>query len=117
MNHQLPKGEEGESSLPDWLPEEAWRDFVAHRKALKAPVTELSKKRLLATLEKLRAEGHDPVEVIDQSIATGKWTGLFAVKSSARRGATKPQNQHDANERFRRGVEEKRAAIAGVFDD
>lgn len=67
-------------TLPDWLSQESWTDFLAYRKALKAPVTELSGKRLLKTLTDLRGQGHDPVKVIDQTIATGKWTGLFPLK-------------------------------------
>lgn len=87
-NHQLTvKGEGGVFELPSWLPEEAWGDFLAHRKALKAPVNQLSATRLIKTLEKLRTEGNDPVEVIDQSIATGKWTGLFPLKGSGPRSA------------------------------
>lgn len=78
-------------SLPEWLPEEAWGDFLQHRKAVKAPVTPLAATRLIRTLTELREQGHDPVKVIDQTIATGKWTGLFPLslqKGSAPAGGT-----------------------------
>lgn len=121
-NHQLnrttpptPQGERMEVALPEWLPEETWADWTAYRRERKAPITPTTRKALLSTLTKLRAEGHDPVQVINQSISTGRWTGLFPVKSSARAG--RPSNQAEANQQFVQGVQDTVDAVKGIFDD
>lgn len=67
--------------LPDWLPQDAWADFVGHRAEIKEPLTLLAAQRAVSTLAKLRAAGNDPVEVIDQSILS-RWTGLFPLKTN-----------------------------------
>ncbi|WP_430228042.1 helix-turn-helix domain-containing protein [Paraburkholderia tropica] len=70
-------------ALPDWLSAEAWEKFVAFRKAGngKRKFTEHAEELLLADLAALRAEGHDPVKVIQQSIKRG-WAGLFKISGS-----------------------------------
>lgn len=67
--------------LPDWLPESTWNMWVSHRIAVKAPLTQDAAELCIKRLAKLRAEGSDPVAVIEASVMTGKWTGLFAIKS------------------------------------
>lgn len=74
--------------LPDWLQAEAWADFVQHRKSLKAPMTARAQALALTELTKLRAEGHDPTEVIKQSIMRG-WKGLFALNTQQTKGQTR----------------------------
>lgn len=72
--------------LPDWLPPEAWAEWCEYRRKLKAKGwTQMAARKSLASLSQLRDDGHDPREVIDQSIAAG-WTGLFAVKQSRPNG-------------------------------
>jgi hypothetical protein len=66
--------------LPDWMPASTWAHWVEHRKACKAPLTERAAELCLIKLVKLRAAGHDPVAVIDQSVMSGKWTDLYAIK-------------------------------------
>jgi len=66
------------TSLPEWLQPEAWADFIQHRKAAKSAMTPRAQALALSELTKLRAEGHDPTEVIKQSIMRG-WKGLFAI--------------------------------------
>lgn len=66
-------------ALPSWLPPDAWEDWSAYRARISRDrwtprAAELS----IKTLGRLRADGHDPREVIEQSIGNG-WTGLFAV--------------------------------------
>ena len=72
--------------LPDWLPRDAWEEWVAHRKASKHPLTPQAVKQQIRDLDKLRGQGHDPAGVIAQSIGCG-WRGLFAVDQGGRRGA------------------------------
>jgi hypothetical protein len=66
--------------LPDWLPSETWEEFKQHRKQIKKPMSDLAQKKSIKILDKLRSEGQDIIQVIDQSIAHG-WQGFFEVKS------------------------------------
>lgn len=70
-------------SIPEWLDAGVWQSWVDYRKAIKAPLSPQSAKLCLAKLESLRAEGSDPIEVINNSIMSGKWTGLFPIKQDA----------------------------------
>lgn len=71
--------------LPDWLPPDRWEAFRAHRRGTRAPLTGEAERLSLATLEKLRAEGQDPVAVINRSIERG-WRGLFPVDAQGQTG-------------------------------
>jgi hypothetical protein len=77
--------------LPDWLQPTAWDDFKAHRKAAKSAMTPRAEALAIAELTKLRAEGHDPTAVINQSISRG-WKGLFAINGN---GQTKEKNYYE----------------------
>lgn len=77
--------------LPEWLPEDAWLDWVAHRKAVKAPLTKRAAELCINKLEKLRAAGSDPVAVIEQSVITGRWTDLYPLKSDVERTTARSQ--------------------------
>lgn len=77
-----PKGKTAPATpLPDWLQPTAWDDFKAHRKASKSAMTPRAEALAIIELTKLRAEGHDPTEVINQSISRG-WKGLFAINGN-----------------------------------
>lgn len=80
--------------LPDWLPTQSWIDWHDYRlkrtpKGWTAKAQELS----VATLAKLRAEGHDPVKVIEASIENC-WTGLFPLKTNNIRGSINGNQRH-----------------------
>lgn len=78
------KAEAIHTELPEWLDVKLWDDFKQHRLSLKTKVTPLAEKRLLNTLEKLRAEGNNVAEVINRSIENG-WKGLFPLKNQQKR--------------------------------
>jgi hypothetical protein len=61
--------------LPDWLPPAVWEEWREHRGK---KLTPLARKKQLAKLGELRAQGNDPVAVVNQSIERG-WSGFFAV--------------------------------------
>lgn len=85
-------------SLPSWMPSDAWQSWVDYRKSIKAPLTDKAASLCLAKLDTLRKAGHDPVSVIDQSIMSGKWTGLFPVRSDMQPTArASPRNDRHAN--------------------
>jgi hypothetical protein len=65
-------------SLPGWLEKSVWDDFLKHRgKKFTLKAQELS----IAKLDAMRRKGHDPTQVINNSIANG-WKGLFEPKGS-----------------------------------
>lgn len=66
------------STFPDWIPEEAWAEFLAMRKRIKMPLTEYGQKLAIRKLEALKKEGQDPQLVLDEAIMR-QWRGLFAV--------------------------------------
>lgn len=75
------EGGPGEGNLlPDWLDRETWENFVEYRKKIHAPLSEKGQKLGIAKLTALRNDGEDPKAVIEQTIFSGKWTGLFPVK-------------------------------------
>jgi hypothetical protein len=68
--------------LPDWLPESTWNDWIEHRAGpCKAPLTQRAAELCIVELGKMRAVGQDPEAVINQSILSGKWPSLYAVKA------------------------------------
>lgn len=76
------------SDLPDWVPKEEWRGFVEMRKKTKYPLnTERAINLNIATLLKLKNEGHDPVDVLNQSVMNG-YRGLFPIQE--RRSEPRP---------------------------
>lgn len=70
-------------ALPAWLPSETWKAWVEYRRSIKAPLSLHSAELCIAKLDLLRKQGSAPVDVINNSIMSGKWTGLFAVKDAA----------------------------------
>lgn len=65
--------------LPAWLPMEEWAAYVEMRKTIKKPLTEYAIKLALGQLERLKAAGHAPAAVLNQS-TFNSYQGLFPVK-------------------------------------
>ncbi len=66
------------------VPPDAWAEWIAHRAALKKPMSDGTAKRILKELEAFHNErGHDPTAVLHQSIDNG-WTGIFELKGKGR---------------------------------
>lgn len=78
--------------LPDWLPLEPWEAFIDMRTRSHSKPTAHAMKLLVAKLERLRASGHDPTAVLDQSTMSN-WKGLFEIKPESING--KYANGHD----------------------
>lgn len=68
-----------EIDLPDWLPLQAWQDFIDMRKSIKAPLKDNAQKLAIAKLDKFREKGDDPEEVLNES-TMNSWKGLFRLK-------------------------------------
>jgi len=71
---------EVEIILPEYINSELWNAYVEMRKKIKKPLTKYAIKLALNKLEKLRQEGEDPNQVLEQSILHC-WQGLFPVKN------------------------------------
>ena len=67
-----------QDDLPAWIPADVWTAFIDHRKAIKHPLTKRALTFAISRLSKLRDQGNDPVEVIEQSILND-WRGFFPV--------------------------------------
>jgi hypothetical protein len=75
----------GAPCLPDWLPTDAWTEWIRYRKSGKTKFTEKAEQLCIKELGLLREQGNDPVAVIEQSIMNG-WKGLFPIHGRSRDG-------------------------------
>jgi hypothetical protein len=65
------------TSLPDWIPKDAWQQWCAHRgKKLTAP----AKEKQIVKLRTLREQGLDLVAVIDAAIESG-WATFYPPRA------------------------------------
>jgi uncharacterized protein YdaU (DUF1376 family) len=67
-------------SLPEWVPEDAWKAWLEVRPKVRAPNTPRALALALKELEKLKNEGQDPRTVLEMATVKG-WRGLFPVKA------------------------------------
>lgn len=84
-----PKAPQGASvEVPDWIPAEAWSEFVAMRRAKgqRTPFTVGAAKGVIAKLEIFRAAGHDLADVLRQSTVNG-WADVYEPKPADQRKA------------------------------
>lgn len=87
---KAPQGSLIPVSVTDFLPPEfnnpafmdAWAGFVEHRKSRKAPLTDRAIKLLALDLSKWGVR--KSIESINETIKSGKWTGLFEPKTNGR---------------------------------
>jgi len=71
---------------PEWVPVEAWRDYVEMRVRVRKPMTARAKELAVIELGKLRDQGHEPKAVLEQSVARS-WAGLFPIGGRTSRSA------------------------------
>lgn len=92
------KKEENDQILPDWLPQEDWKEYVQFRKEINKPLGKVATKRAISALARLRDTGQDISKVIDQSIVHG-WQGLFPLKgvNYAQSGSNSKLSPHQAS--------------------
>jgi hypothetical protein len=75
------------SALPDWLEPAAWADWSDYRRKGKTPMTEKAVELSIRELDKLRGQGFDPKDVIENAILRG-WRGLYAPPGGPPRTAS-----------------------------
>jgi hypothetical protein len=70
--------------LPDWVPQEAWKDWLEVRTKSRTPNTDRALALALNQLQRLRDDGQDPKAVLELATVSG-WKGLYPLK-----GTTQP---------------------------
>ena len=83
--------------LPDWIPADTWAAFMETRKAKKARSTDYALGLIVKSLDGFKAAGHDPIEVLNNSIKAG-WSDVYAPKAAA--SAMTPSRRTPAPENF-----------------
>jgi len=78
--NRAPSFDASQFELPDWLPREAWSDWVADRKDRRKPITPRAAMAQIKALAEYRKAGHAPTAVISHSIASG-YQGLFPPRT------------------------------------
>ena len=78
---ETPKTPSQAPTLPDWLSEKIWNDFVQHRRQQKKSLTVRAMELTIEKLAELRQQGNDPESVLQQSIMNG-WTGVFPLSGN-----------------------------------
>lgn len=68
--------------VPDWIPRPEWEGYLEMRAKKGAKPTPRAIELLVGKLEKLRRDGHDPGDVLDQS-TTANWTDIYPLKDAA----------------------------------
>ena len=85
---------------PEWLSAETWSMWVTHRKEIKKPIKSmLTVTQAWSTLDKARAKGFTPEEIINQSIGNG-WQGIFEPKHDKLAQSTRYPGQRSQPENF-----------------
>jgi len=95
-------------TVPTWLDADAWRRFVAHRRAMRKPLTEDAARLAIQKLNVLRAQGHAPASVIDQSIL-GYWPDLYPIRDTGTRARGRSDKREGvSNNIFAHGEDNER---------
>jgi hypothetical protein len=95
--------------LPDWIPLNAWKGFLEMRKKIQRPLTDRAVELAVRKLDKLREQGEDVEEVLNQSVLNC-WQGLFPVKGDGR----EHHYTNRAEERTKKNVEAVRRFLQRV---
>ena len=104
MNRQLNRKEPKDTRavaqsfvLPGWIPADAWAAFMETRKTKKAKSTPYALGLIVKSLEAFKADGHDPLAILNASIKAG-WSDVYPPKVPA--SAMTPARRTPAPENF-----------------
>lgn len=67
--------------LPDWIDAQTWADFEEMRRKIRRPITDAGRRLAVKRLMVLQSCGHNPNEVLEQSILNS-WQGLWPIQES-----------------------------------
>jgi hypothetical protein len=68
--------------LPDWIPPDTWKAYCSVRTGKRAKNDPHALGLIVEDLAKFKAAGHDPVEILNNSIKNG-WAGVFEPRAKA----------------------------------
>lgn len=71
-----------------------WSAYLDHRRQMRKPLTESAAKLLTKKLEGFAHAGHDPNDILNESIING-WQGIFAPKPASGNPETVRRNRRD----------------------
>lgn len=80
-------------SIPPWVNPSAWAAYCELRRRKRAPMTDHALGLIFGKLDEWRAKGHDPTEVLNNSIQNG-WTGIFEPKDNESGGRSGTKNNN-----------------------
>ena len=80
-----------------------WKDFVDMRNKIKAPLTDKAIELAISKLSKLKDEGNNPTEILNESILNS-WKGLFPLKKG-KVFKSRSEKNAEAKEEFLRKYE------------
>ena len=95
---KLNKTKRDNNILPDWIDKDLWNAFLEMRKKIKKPPTDKAVELLIKDLEKYKAAGDEPNEVIKKSIMNG-WAGLFPLSNKGGQSGARQQRPRQLPDR------------------
>jgi len=103
---------------PDWVPVDAWAEFVKMRKAMRnVPFTGAAAQGVVAKLNELRSQGHDPAELLMTAVTSG-WRTVYAPTARAgERPADWRTEQRQRTQQAAPGVAVRSGMTAADFFD
>ena len=73
-------------ALPEWIEESVWVAFEEMRKKAKKPMTDKARELIIRELENLKAKGHEPNAVLNQSVRKS-WQDVYEIKNGGSYGS------------------------------
>lgn len=70
--------------IPDWMPLEAWEEFLKMRRRIKRSPTEHAKDLIIRKLDGFRQKGQDVKAILEKSI-TSSWQDVFELRELAQK--------------------------------
>lgn len=96
--------------LPDWIPKEAWSNYLEMRKEIKKPMTSVAMKIAVTSLIELtgypsNTEAGKIAEKILNKSTLSNWQGLFPLNENDRSKTNQGRTGHDSKKDYRKGSE------------
>ena len=99
--------------IPSFIKQDNWNDFVAMRKEIKKPLTEIACKRIVNKINEFDANGFDANESLDNSIANS-YSGIF--ERGRKQQSNNQVNRHENNQPANNSNQPKRSQ-ADIYAD
>lgn len=65
--------------LPDWIPVDVWNSYLEMRKKIRKAPTSRAIELVITELQKLKAQGHAPADVLEQSVRNS-WQDVYPLR-------------------------------------